>query len=138
MPQTPSLVTPPHPSRQRLTCAGPRGPNHRMDSHSQTIVRMNSSLSEQSRPSLSNSSFCLIENDDDFEAPTLGGDPQVSEPPRTFKCLWRGIAFNSAPTAQIRESMGAGCNLDDDIEEFSSSHEDRRGGEVLAAFVLSL
>ncbi|KAL6975758.1 hypothetical protein U1Q18_024552 [Sarracenia purpurea var. burkii] len=82
---------------------------------------MNSSLREQSRPSSSNLSFRLIEDDDDFEALTLGGDPQVSEPPWTFKRLWRGIASDSASTAQNREPMGAGCNLDDDIEQFSSS-----------------
>ncbi|KAL6974208.1 hypothetical protein U1Q18_028390, partial [Sarracenia purpurea var. burkii] len=108
------------------------------DSHPQITVWTNSSLRERCRPSSSNPSFRLIEDSDDFEAPTLGGDPQVSKPPRTFKRLRHGIAFDSAPAAQNREPMGAGCNLDDDIEEFSSSQEDRRGGEVLAAFVLRL
>ncbi|KAL6968993.1 hypothetical protein U1Q18_004835 [Sarracenia purpurea var. burkii] len=114
------------------------GLNFDFDLHPQTTVRTNSSLREQSRPSSSNQSFCLIEDDDDFEAPTLGGDPQVSEPPRTFKRLQRGIAFDSALAAQNRELVEVGCNLDDDIEEFSLSQEDRLGGEVLAAFVLSL
>ncbi|KAL6995366.1 hypothetical protein U1Q18_005503 [Sarracenia purpurea var. burkii] len=70
------------------------------NSHPQTTVRTNSSLREQSRQSSSNPSFRLIEDDDDFEALTLSGDPQVSEPPRTFKRLRRGIASDSAPAAQ--------------------------------------
>ncbi|KAL6975279.1 hypothetical protein U1Q18_024073 [Sarracenia purpurea var. burkii] len=100
------------------------------DSHPQTTVRTNSSLCEQSRPASSNPSFRLIEDDDYFEAPTPGGDPQVSEPHRTFKRLRRGIASDSAPAAQNREPMGADRNIDDDIEEFSSSQEDRRGAKA--------
>ncbi|KAL6959212.1 hypothetical protein U1Q18_029551 [Sarracenia purpurea var. burkii] len=50
-------------------------------------------------------SFRLIEDEDDFEAPTLGRDPQVSEPLRTFKRLRCVIAFDSAPTAQNWEPI---------------------------------
>ncbi|KAG8386130.1 hypothetical protein BUALT_Bualt03G0117000 [Buddleja alternifolia] len=61
------------------------------------------------------------EDDDDFESPVRVSDPQVSDPARALKRIRRG------PTARKVGSEGVRCNVDDDIEDFSSDEEWPRG-----------
>ncbi|XAR67454.1 hypothetical protein NMG60_11002224 [Bertholletia excelsa] len=97
-----------------------------LDSQPQIPVRNDRGLGAEARPSSSGPTFCLIEDDDDFETPTVDRDPQASGPPRTLKRLRRGSASTSESAARKPLCVELGCNVDDDIEEFSSQ-EDRSG-----------
>ncbi|KAK4439800.1 hypothetical protein Salat_0314900 [Sesamum alatum] len=69
----------------------------------------------------------LEDGDDDFGSPVRVSDSSVSDPPPALKRLRRGPT--AQPTSQSRktDSEGAPCNVDDEIEEFSSE-EDWPGG----------
>ncbi|XP_057464895.1 uncharacterized protein LOC130754675 [Actinidia eriantha] len=101
-----------------------------LDSQPQTAARND----PQARPSSTHPSFRLIEDDDDFEIPTMGRVPRVSEPPRTLKRIRRGLASESAPVAQKRKSAELFCNVEDEeIEEFSSQEDRFRENEDSSA-----
>ncbi|KAF5949657.1 hypothetical protein HYC85_011650 [Camellia sinensis] len=100
------------------------------DLEPQSTVTKNPLLSEQARPCSTNPSFRLIEDedDDDFEIPTVEREPVVSEPPGTLKRLRRGLGSDSKSVAPKRKSVELFCNVDDEIEDFSSQ-EDRLANE---------
>ncbi|XP_059659898.1 uncharacterized protein LOC132306498 isoform X2 [Cornus florida] len=62
------------------------------------------------------------DDDDDFESPTMGPDPQIPDPPQTLKRLRRGRTTESTSATQKRELWRS---VDEEIEEFSSQ-EDKR------------
>ncbi|XP_060189411.1 uncharacterized protein LOC132618369 [Lycium barbarum] len=67
----------------------------------------------------------INEFDDDFESPKTGNDPPVSDPPRSLKRLRRGSVSKPEPPAQkLKLGKEAWCNVDDDIEEFSSQEDE--------------
>lgn len=66
------------------------------------------------------------DDDDDFEFPKLVTDPQVSDPPSSLKRLRRGSISKSEPAAQKLKLGETWCNVDDDIEDFSSQEDEPR------------
>ncbi|MCD7470294.1 hypothetical protein HAX54_010028 [Datura stramonium] len=64
------------------------------------------------------------DDDDDFESPRTDTDPKASDPPRSLKRLRRGAISKSEPAAQKLKLGEAWCNVDDDIEEFSSQEDE--------------
>ncbi|CAK9175503.1 unnamed protein product [Ilex paraguariensis] len=84
---------------------------------------------QQARQSSTATALPTIEEDDnDFQSPMVGSDPQVSDPPRSYKRLRRGSTSQPTPNVRKRESVDS-CKVDDDIEEFSSQ-EDRHRGKI--------
>ncbi|KAH0744400.1 hypothetical protein KY290_032393 [Solanum tuberosum] len=67
------------------------------------------------------------DDDDDFEFPKLVTDPQVSDPPSSLKRLRRGSISKSEPVAQKLKLGETWCNVDDDIEDFSSQEDEPKG-----------
>ncbi|CAN4104028.1 unnamed protein product [Withania somnifera] len=65
-----------------------------------------------------------IDEDDDFEFPKTDPDPKYSDPPRSLKRLRRGSVSKSEPAAQKLKLGDTWCNVDDDIEEFSSQDDE--------------
>ncbi|KAK4341851.1 hypothetical protein RND71_037667 [Anisodus tanguticus] len=66
-------------------------------------------------------------HDDDFVSPITGTDtdPKISDPPRSLKRLRRGSISKPEPVAQkLKLGKEAWCNVDDDIEEFSSQEDE--------------
>ncbi|KAL0306372.1 UNVERIFIED_CONTAM: hypothetical protein Sradi_6054500 [Sesamum radiatum] len=68
------------------------------------------------RPTAVNLRTIVEDSEDDFESPVRVSDSHVSDPPPALKRIRRG------PTSQSRkmDSEGAPCNVDDEIEDFSS------------------
>ncbi|XP_059665176.1 uncharacterized protein LOC132311314 isoform X2 [Cornus florida] len=60
------------------------------------------------------------DDDDDFESPTMGPDPQIPDPPQTLKRLRRGRTTESTSATQKRELWRS---VDEEIEEFSSQED---------------
>lgn len=78
----------------------------------------------------------VVDDDDDFEFPVLDTGPQVSDPPTSsLKRLRRGSISKSEPAAQKLKLGETWCNVDDDIEDFSSQ-EDEPKGKRLHLFLL--
>lgn len=67
----------------------------------------------------------VVDDDDDFEFPVLDTGPQVSDPPTSsLKRLRRGSISKSEPAAQKLKLGETWCNVDDDIEDFSSQEDE--------------
>ncbi|XP_004244123.1 uncharacterized protein [Solanum lycopersicum] len=66
----------------------------------------------------------VVDDDDDFEFPKLVTDPQVSDPTSSLKRLRRGSISKSEPVAQKLKLGETWCNVDDDIEDFSSQEDE--------------
>ncbi|KAK4398520.1 hypothetical protein Sango_1327500 [Sesamum angolense] len=75
------------------------------------------------RPTAVNLRTIVEDSEDDFESPVRVSDSHVSDPPPALKRIRRG------PTSQSRkmDSEGAPCNVDDEIEDFSSEEDWPRG-----------
>ncbi|CAH9120052.1 unnamed protein product [Cuscuta epithymum] len=69
------------------------------------------------------------DDDDDFESPVPSIEPKCTEPPLTLKRLRRGPTSNK-PTSGVENwdiKEGTWCDVEDEIEDFSSE-EDRPAG----------
>ncbi|KAL2245314.1 uncharacterized protein LOC105174861 isoform X2 [Sesamum indicum] len=79
------------------------------------------------RPTAVNLRTIVEDSEDDFESPVRVSDSHVSDPPPALKRLCRGPTVQ--PTSQSRktDSEGAPCNVDDEIEDFSSEEDWPRG-----------
>ncbi|KAL8462539.1 hypothetical protein ACS0TY_032739 [Phlomoides rotata] len=75
------------------------------------------------RPSDTANLRTIGEDDDDFESPA-----RISHPPPTLKRLRRGSTARPAYEGRKPESEGPQCNVDDEIEDFSSDEDCPRGG----------
>lgn len=96
-----------------------------LDSEPQITVKKDSSPKPARQPSTSANLLPTVEEfgNDDFESPTVGPGPEVSDPPRTLKRLRRG----PTPVAQKPDPVVSWCKVDDEIEEFSSQEDKCRG-----------
>ncbi|XP_027086220.1 uncharacterized protein [Coffea arabica] len=95
------------------------------DPEPQTARRPEPSTSYNIKPAKRSSAGATIrsnnndEEEDDFETPTMGFKPQVSDTPRTLKRLRRGPTL----ATQKGKSKEEWFNVDDEIEEFSSQED---------------
>ncbi|XP_059653119.1 uncharacterized protein LOC132300158 isoform X2 [Cornus florida] len=71
------------------------------------------------------------DDDDDFESPTMGPDPQIPDPPQTLKRLRRGRTTESTSATHKRELWRS---VDEEIEKFFS-HEDKREGSITSSLL---
>ncbi|KAH6822792.1 hypothetical protein C2S53_017088 [Perilla frutescens var. hirtella] len=75
------------------------------------------------RPSTAPNLRTIVEDDDDdFEFPV-----RVSDPPRALKRLRLGLGSAARPTSEV-DYEDRRCNVDDDIEDFSSDEDCPRAG----------
>uniref|UniRef100_A0A5B7BP72 Uncharacterized protein n=1 Tax=Davidia involucrata TaxID=16924 RepID=A0A5B7BP72_DAVIN len=98
------------------------------DLEAQHTVREDPSCKQAQQPSTS-ASFPTIEEDDDFESPTMDPHPKVSDRSQTLKRLRRGPTTEPISATRKRESVELRCNVDDDIEELSSQEDQRKADE---------
>ncbi|KAA8526975.1 hypothetical protein F0562_008796 [Nyssa sinensis] len=95
------------------------------DLEAQHTVREDPSC-KQAQQSSTTASFPKIEEDDDFESPTIDPHPQVSDRPQALKRLRRGRTTEPVSLIQKLESVEERCDFDDDIEELSSQEDQRK------------
>ncbi|KAJ4976954.1 hypothetical protein NE237_002060 [Protea cynaroides] len=84
---------------------------------------------KQAPESSSNVSFQVHADDDDFQYQTLNTVIHIEDSPPVLKRLKRGPA-TQLPAVGKPQSVQSSLDLDDDIEEFSSQEERRKGEAV--------
>ncbi|KAL0399228.1 UNVERIFIED_CONTAM: hypothetical protein Sradi_2266100 [Sesamum radiatum] len=79
------------------------------------------------RPTAVNLRTIVEDSEDDFESPVRVSDSHVSDPPPALKRLRRGPTAQLTSQSRKTDSEGAPCNVDDEIEDFSSEEDWPRG-----------
>ncbi|XP_042519080.1 uncharacterized protein LOC122092849 [Macadamia integrifolia] len=98
------------------------------DSESRAVPREDL-VCRQGPESLSNVSFQVFEDDDDFQVQNLDPVIHTEDSPPVLKRLKRGPA-TQLPAVNKPQPTKSSLDVDDDIEEFSSQEEIRRGETV--------
>lgn len=100
-----------------------------LDSESQPAPPSDPLSQPAKRPSTAASLRTIEEDNSDFESPV-----RVSSPPRTLKRLRRGPTARVTSEARAPELENGRCNVDDEIEGFSSEEDWLTGKVKIPAF----
>lgn len=99
------------------------------DSEPRAVLREDP-VCKQAPESSSNVSFQVFEDDDDFQVQNLDPVIHAEDSPPVLKCLKRGPATQLPAVGKSLPTQSS-LDFDDDIEEFSSQEELRRGRNTL-------